>query len=62
MTRKDYILIAKAIKDAATGYPEARPDAVQQSEDIAFGIAEALAGDNSRFDRDRFLRACGVIE
>ena len=42
MTRKDYILIAAAIKAAATEYPDERPDAEQQQEDVAFSIAEAL--------------------
>ncbi len=60
MTRKDYILIAAAIKAAATEYPDERPDAKQQQEDVAFSIAEALASDNPRFDRERFLKACGV--
>ena len=60
MTRKDYVLIAAAIKAAATEYPDERPDAEQQQEDVAFSIAEALASDNPRFDRERFLKACGV--
>ncbi len=52
MTRKDYELIAQAIADVWC-------DAVAQK-DIAESLAEALAGDNPRFDRARFLSACGV--
>lgn len=60
MTKKDYVLIAKALRGARTALPSERPDAVQQSEDDAHSIADALAQDNPRFDRDRFLAACGV--
>lgn len=62
MTRKDYVLIASALADARTIYPTERPDAVQQSEDDAYVIAAALAGDNPRFDRNRFLKAAGAIK
>ena len=60
MTRKDFELIAAALKAARTIYPVERADALQQSEDDAFAIANALAQDNLRFDRSRFLIACGV--
>ena len=57
MTRKDYILIAAAIAaakiDAMTGAEYARKC-------ITHNIALALASDNPRFDRERFLKACGV--
>jgi len=55
MTRKDYILIAAAIKgaNAAPGYTE-------RNSFVAYAIADALATDNARFDRERFLKACGV--
>ncbi len=55
MTRKDYVLIAAAIKaaSAAPGYPE-------RNAFVAFSLADALATDNPRFDRVRFLKACGV--
>lgn len=60
MTKKDYLLIAEALKTARTDYPTQRPDAVQQSEDDAYAIAYALAKENPRFDRARFLEACGI--
>lgn len=59
MTKKDYVAIADAFVQAAadkTRRPESR-DWV-----IARYIADALARDNARFDRGRFLAACGVQE
>lgn len=62
MTRKDYELIARALK-------EARMHAIRSDAEegggfwlrvVASELALALASDNPRFDRDRFLKACGV--
>ena len=61
MTRKDYILIAEAI--AGTTLPVSLTDdrhnlmmrAVTRT--IAESVADGLAGDNPRFDRERFLKA-----
>jgi len=55
MTRKDYILIAAAIKRAnqAPGYTE-------RNIFVTYEIADALASDNPRFDRARFLKAVRV--
>jgi len=62
MTRQDFEMIAETIRANA-----AELDAALGAEkgDIAFGItanafADALAQTNPRFDRARFLRACGV--
>ena len=55
MTRKDYILNADAIK--AQHKPHNDTETVQE---IALSLADLLEGDNPRFDRDRFLTACGV--
>jgi hypothetical protein len=57
MTRKDYQLIASVLKSYATeGIP------VDDRDAIAYDLADALAKDNPRFDRDRFLVAAGVYE
>lgn len=53
MTRKDYVLIAAAIKGVG-------PDSDTAS-NIAHTLAAALAQDNPRFDRRRFLVAAGVL-
>ncbi len=61
MTRKDYIALAASLKSVARF---ARADSeVTPAEVAALAaevIADALAADNPRFDRSRFLAACGV--
>jgi hypothetical protein len=67
MTRKDYVLIAAALKDARP-IPKHELYALDHNErlcadtyrNVARSIADALAKDNPRFDRERFLTACGV--
>jgi hypothetical protein len=53
MTRKDYILIAKTINDAY--YLDQNKKLT-----IARDFADELSFDNPRFDRARFLTACGL--
>jgi hypothetical protein len=53
MTRKDYVIIADAI---ATSWHHS----ADSKADIARNLADALQADNPRFDRARFLDACGV--
>ena len=63
MTRKDYILIAAALRDTLlidcptsdylNGARAAYASAVAR-------VADALGRDNPRFDRERFLKAAGV--
>ncbi len=55
MTRKDYVLIAEALR-------ESRPQmgGIEGWNCAAIGVADALARDNPRFDRERFLKAAGV--
>lgn len=53
MSRKDYELIARIIDELPTG------DEVDRLI-IAKEFAWALAHENPRFDRERFLKACGV--
>ncbi len=58
MTRKDYVLIAECVRVQTFATPG--QGACQAT---AFAIANAialeLALDNPRFDRARFMRACG---
>lgn len=49
MTRKDYIKIAAIIKARGADV------------DLANDFADLLEDDNERFDRERFLTACGVL-
>jgi hypothetical protein len=64
MTRKDYILIAAALKEARAQTPVT--DNINHTFELlgnstaARVIAHALAKDNPRFDRERFLEAAGT--
>jgi len=63
MTRKDYIAIAEVIRQAgpASGMPtDWKTGCNSAREYIARNLAYSLAADNPRFDRARFLKACGV--
>lgn len=59
MTKKDYEAIARVI---ARNTRIADGDASRLSAValIADGIADAMAADNPRFDRRRFVAACGL--
>ena len=58
MTKKDYILIAAALKAAR---PIGDEDYIYTVCDVhCEAIADALGRDNPRFDRARFLAAAGV--
>ena len=57
MTRKDYILIAEVLSN----YSDVNGVVIERDE-IAVKLADALAQDNPRFDRRRFLVASGVWE
>ena len=61
MTKKDYELIAEAIRDAAQELA-AMPGKARTANAIAHDIGETfgvhLRGTNARFDSDRFVAAC----
>lgn len=61
MTRKDYVLIAAALKLARVRGDYAHDSHMLAGVDrAAEKVADALADDNRAFDRARFLQACGV--
>lgn len=63
MTRKDYVLIAQALKAHApevSAYTQYADGFNTAHAKIAAKLADSLARDNPRFDRARFLEACGV--
>lgn len=63
MSRKDYVRIATVLKASGVikfAHPAACAAACMQHEQTIRNIADALADDNSRFDRDRFYKACGL--
>ena len=62
MTRKDYVLIAEAIKGAVSyetefNSNEAGADALKK---FSVTLASLLLADNPRFDVNRFFDACEV--
>lgn len=57
MTRKDYVLIAEALKEALTNSSEDRAYGVESAAQF---VADALQQENPKFDRGRFLAAVGV--
>ncbi len=65
MSRKDFELIARAIKELRLdlGSSFTGGDLNKQVADrVAERIATALVGHSSTFDKGRFLKACGVKE
>lgn len=58
MTRKDYIVAAQFLSDA-----KRRVDKGMQAIDLLYYIQERFMlvakDNNSQFDRDRFMKACG---
>ena len=54
MTKKDYELIAQAVKEIT------KDDYAQDRKDKAELFAEALEVTNEHFNREMFLKACGV--
>jgi len=65
MTKKDYILIAEAIRDVYDYQKESDgkgSKALKQGaiEVTVVNIADALRHDNPRFDSRKFVKACGI--
>ena len=58
MTKKDYELIAKAIKEIAT--LQTNKQAGIAIHTVAANIALHMGNTNPQFDRSKFLNACGV--
>jgi hypothetical protein len=59
MTRKDYTALAAALANVRPIHGEDARFHAQFNLD-AHAVADVLAADNARFDRARFLAACGV--
>lgn len=59
MTRKHYVMLAAALARSKPERFHAGAEDAQWRWDCRV-IAEALAADNERFDRERFLKACGI--
>jgi len=59
MTRRDYVAIAAALRLTQPTDVYGPKCYAQWLLDVA-AVADVLASDNPRFDRARFLKACGV--
>lgn len=63
MTKKDYEMLAKIMRDAVDG--AAVQPKLFSAQEFARWVAEMMATkmalDNPRFSRKRFLTACGVL-
>ncbi len=70
MSRKDYVRLANALKYVRPSNPLSTPEnhkLVLESMSKQWlwtvdSIADVLAADNGRFDRERFNHACGRTE
>ena len=58
MTRRDFELIAGVIRYVA----ELKTTDKNTLYLIAYGLATELGKNNSRFDKPRFMEACGVMQ
>lgn len=55
MTRRDYVALADAIRSAD------RNQTMDPIAEVTSAIADLCGEDNGRFDRVRFLKACGMM-
>ena len=60
MSRKDYRLLASALKDSFE-HDASGPEAEFAVTQTAMNIAWALGRDNDRFNYDLFYAACGLV-
>lgn len=60
MTRKDYKLIAEVLKSANENWAGWNEKPEEVIAGTARSLATKLAQENPRFDRAKFLEACGV--
>lgn len=61
MTRKDYVAIAAALRRTGMAVTIGQKKTAEYAIKLAAtDIAATMANDNPRFDRARFLKACGI--
>lgn len=61
MTRRHFEMLAQTLRQVRSNYASHwDPNLFRACDDHAKAIGDALAQDNPRFDRERFLRAAGV--
>jgi hypothetical protein len=67
MTRKDYIIIARALNSTYRSACESKqsPDVLEAILRTSYGVASELAADNSRFNGQHFMqvvRGCKALD
>jgi hypothetical protein len=61
VTRKDYLLVAHRIAVTRSAYDdELEPQKIAAIDQVAMGLATDFAALSPSFDRQKFLRECGV--
>lgn len=64
LSKRRYVAIASELARCQSvfriGSPEVVPSYLRATKHIANALADYFASDNPRFDRVRFLEACGV--
>lgn len=60
MTQKDYVKFAEMFRTYSTGEGSGGVYQCPETLELAKRTADIFAGDNPRFDRGRYLKACGV--
>ena len=58
MTKKDYELIASVIKGCVV-YDNGKMTGKEMLVELSYQLATFLKQDNPRFDRNKFIEACG---
>lgn len=59
MNKRHYEQIATVLADSQNVAMD--PGEVSMIRVVALGLAQQFAGDNPNFDRDQFLKACGIV-
>lgn len=62
MTKKHYEMVAECFRWNPPRDPNGDPEVKRHHEMLADELAEAFRSDNPNFDRERFLKACGVTQ
>ena len=62
MTKKDYELVAEAVRQTGLQFVDDEDEVsyTEVLEEIATRLANSFRSENERFDREKFMTACGI--